>query len=172
MHRIDEPSATADNLFTEGSPTGGVPATVVSDDWLNDLQENVCRAIEQAGITLVKGDYSQLGAAISALATTSIGAQLGAGGTSQSDYVRVPFRDKTTGVIRYLTINMGVANAGGNASFTVTLPSAYGLRHIAALAIDGGASLRVVANTQQTLQNATFAFSGTANTFYFISVGI
>lgn len=60
MHRIDTPSATAEHTFTEGSPTGGVPATVVSDDWLNDLQENVCRAVEAAGITLSKGDYNQL----------------------------------------------------------------------------------------------------------------
>lgn len=67
MHRIDVPSATVDGLFTEGSPTGGVPATVVSDDWLNDLQENVIKVIEEAGITLVKGDYTQLLAAIVAL---------------------------------------------------------------------------------------------------------
>lgn len=69
MHRIDTPSATTTNQFTEGSPTGGVPATVVSDDWLNDVQENICKAIEGAGITLQKGNFDQLRLAIIALAT-------------------------------------------------------------------------------------------------------
>jgi len=60
MHRIDTPSATENNRFTEGSPTGGVPATVVSASWLNDLQETICRAIELSGITLEKGNSDQL----------------------------------------------------------------------------------------------------------------
>lgn len=64
MHRIDVPSATPDHLFTEGSPTGGVPATVVSDDWLNDVQENICNVIEQAGLPLTKGRKQDLTDAI------------------------------------------------------------------------------------------------------------
>jgi len=60
MHRIDSPSATVDKKFTNGSPAGGVPATVVTAEWLNDLQENVAKAIEAAGIPLVKGDFNQL----------------------------------------------------------------------------------------------------------------
>ena len=71
MHRIDTPSATTDKKFTEGSPTGGIPATVVSDDWLNDVQENICKAIELSGITLVKGDATQLYQAILNLAKVS-----------------------------------------------------------------------------------------------------
>lgn len=67
MHRIDTPSATTDNRFTEGSPTGGVPATTVAADWLNDLQENVCRVIEAAGIVLDKGNHDQLKQAIESL---------------------------------------------------------------------------------------------------------
>lgn len=67
MHRIDGPSATPSNQFTQGSPTGGVPATVVTADWLNDVQENVSRAVEGAGIPLEKGNFGQLLAAIRAL---------------------------------------------------------------------------------------------------------
>lgn len=73
MHRIDAPSATVDNKFTEGSPTGGIPATTVTAHWLNDLQENVSKAIEGAGIALVKDDYTQLLAAIRGLSTGIVG---------------------------------------------------------------------------------------------------
>lgn len=64
MHRIDAPGATAQNLFTEGNPAQGIPATEVSDDWLNDVQEELATVIEDAGITLVKGTQDQLKAAI------------------------------------------------------------------------------------------------------------
>ena len=64
MHRIDHSTATVDHLFTEGNPSTGTPATVVTDDWLNDVQENIARFIENRGITLVKGDYNQLTQAI------------------------------------------------------------------------------------------------------------
>lgn len=60
MHRIDVPSATVDHKFTEGSPAGGVPATTVSADWLNDLQENIMAVLAAAGIAPVKGLATQL----------------------------------------------------------------------------------------------------------------
>lgn len=60
MHRIDDATAAPGNLFTEAGPGNIPPATRVSDDWLNDVQENICQAIEGAGIALVKGDYTQL----------------------------------------------------------------------------------------------------------------
>jgi hypothetical protein len=72
MHRIDAAGATAENLFTEGNPVLGIPATEVSDDWLNDMQENVAQAIEAAGIVLEKGIYDQLADAITALAGAAI----------------------------------------------------------------------------------------------------
>lgn len=173
MHRIDVPSATADNLFTEGSPVGGVPATVVAATWLNDLQETVCKAIELSGITLEKGDHTQLFDAIAASFAPSILAALGAGGVSSVDYIKVPFRDKTTGVKRFLTINVGIWNANASTSAVVTLPSAYSLIHFAAFGIDGGgSSLRTVALAGKTLQNVTFSFSGVADNFFFLSLGI
>lgn len=63
MHRIDGPGAV-NNLFTEGDPSVPQMATVVTAPWLNDVQENITRAIEAAGITPVKGDYDQLRQAI------------------------------------------------------------------------------------------------------------
>jgi hypothetical protein len=64
MHRIDGPGATVDNKFTEGDPAGGVQATVVTDDWLNDVQENVMGVLTAASIAPIKGDYTQLATAI------------------------------------------------------------------------------------------------------------
>jgi len=66
MHRIDGPGAV-NNLFTEGDPTVPQMATVVTAIWLNDVQENLTRAIEAAGITPVKGDFDQLRRAITLL---------------------------------------------------------------------------------------------------------
>jgi len=64
MHRIDAPGATGSNLFTEGNPALGIPATEVSDDWLNDVQEEIVTVIEDQGISLVKGQQDQLLTAI------------------------------------------------------------------------------------------------------------
>jgi len=64
MHKIDAPGATFDNLFTEGNPSLSIPATEVSDDWLNDVQEELVTVIEGAGIVLVKGQQDQLQTAI------------------------------------------------------------------------------------------------------------
>jgi len=60
MHRIDGPTAAPGGLFTEGDPVGGVPATIVSDDWMNDVQENIIAVLTAAGIAPVKGTYTQL----------------------------------------------------------------------------------------------------------------
>jgi len=63
MHRTDAPG-NDNNLYTEGNPSQGIPATEVSDDWLNDVQEELCNFIESMNIALVKGDQEQLGDAI------------------------------------------------------------------------------------------------------------
>lgn len=67
MHRIDGPGATVDNKFTEGNPTTAVPATDVTDDWLNDVQEELISILAAAGITPVKGDQNQVLEALEAL---------------------------------------------------------------------------------------------------------
>ena len=64
MHRIDAPGFAPGNLFTEGNPSLSILATEVSDDWLNDVQEELSVFIESRGITLVKGLQTQLRDAI------------------------------------------------------------------------------------------------------------
>lgn len=77
MHRIDADGHAA-NLFKEAPP----PATKVDKDWLNAIQEEIANFIAtDAGIALVKGTNTQLGAALVKLflkvgASPSYGADL------------------------------------------------------------------------------------------------
>lgn len=66
MFRIDGPGATNDNKFTEGDPASGTRATVVTDGWLNAVQEEIANAIEGDGGTLEKSDSGQLREILSA----------------------------------------------------------------------------------------------------------
>ena len=83
MHRIDSFGATEENLFTEGNPAEAIPATRVSDDWANDVQEELCNLIEGEGITLVKGTQTQLQAAVRAMMQNFVSTQ--AIGNNQTD---------------------------------------------------------------------------------------
>lgn len=67
MHRIDGPGATPDNRFTEGDPVAAVPATEVSATWLNSVQEELVAIVLEAGLSLDKGDDSQVLQAILSL---------------------------------------------------------------------------------------------------------
>lgn len=67
MFRIDSAGATVNNRFTEGDPSLSIPATVVSDEWLNHVQEEIIKPIEEMGITLVKGNEGQLWSALLAM---------------------------------------------------------------------------------------------------------
>ncbi len=64
MHRIDGPGATTDSKFTDGDPASATPATMVTDEWLNAIQEEVAKVIEDSGIELKKSSNAQLLAAI------------------------------------------------------------------------------------------------------------
>lgn len=70
MHRIDTSTAQKDKFgagksgFTSGNPQTGVPATEVSAEILDAMQEELCAVIEAAGMTLDKAKNNQLLAAI------------------------------------------------------------------------------------------------------------
>lgn len=76
MHRIDHITADADANgsgkagYTGGNAATQTPATVVTPAAMNAIQEELCLAVEGAGITLSSGSNAQLLAAINALATT------------------------------------------------------------------------------------------------------
>jgi hypothetical protein len=78
MYRIDNVTAALalptpaavgpkpNGYFTKGDPVGGVPATVVDDDWANAIQEEIVAVILAAGLTLNKTNAAQLLAALRA----------------------------------------------------------------------------------------------------------
>jgi hypothetical protein len=78
MHRIDT-AGNDDGLFVDGNPQAGQQGTILDAAWANGVQENLCRAVEAAGIELVKGDHDQLTAAIQAMISTTFALALPVG---------------------------------------------------------------------------------------------
>lgn len=72
MHRIDGPAAAPGGHFTDGDPSVGTPATVVTDDWANAVQEELVAVIEATGAALAKPDNTQLLAAIRTLVAAAL----------------------------------------------------------------------------------------------------
>lgn len=78
MHRIDSdgtvnalptPDAVGGTVgyFQKGDPVAGQKATVVTADWANATQEEICNVIEGAGLVLDKTSNDQLYLAIQAI---------------------------------------------------------------------------------------------------------
>lgn len=78
MHRIDTPTAQADkfgqgkNGFTNGDPATGRRATDLNSAMWDAVQEEICTAIESAGLTLDKTKHDQLYQAIVKIITSKI----------------------------------------------------------------------------------------------------
>lgn len=72
MHRIDGPAAGVGGVFVEGDPTVGTPSTVVTEDWANAVQEELCSVIEGASLVLSKPNNGQLLAAVLALLAKAV----------------------------------------------------------------------------------------------------
>ena len=51
MYKINGSGATADGHFTEGDPVGGIQATVVTDKFLNDVQDEILNVITDASVS-------------------------------------------------------------------------------------------------------------------------
>lgn len=70
MHRIDTPSRQKDKFgsgkdgFTNGNPQTATPATEISPDILDAMQEEICSVIELSGLPLKKSENNQLYQAI------------------------------------------------------------------------------------------------------------
>lgn len=130
MHRIDGPGATIDNKFTEGNPATSVPATDVTDDWLNDVQEELMTLLTNAGITPVKGTQNQILSALRAAGVFQTAAQF----DNTTKAATTEFVQRALGSIRGWQIVLGtttltVANVGNivqcnNAGYNITLPAA------------------------------------------------
>lgn len=112
MHRIDGPGATVDNKFTEGDPVGGIQATVVTDDFLNDVQEELISVLTAGGVEPVKGTQDQVLQAIYKLVQAQKATAFLAGGTSTA---------------LTLTPTPAISAYAANQRFTVRFPVNSGL---------------------------------------------
>ena len=140
MHRIDAAGYAAGNLFTDGNPSTGTPATVVDAAWLNDLQENVAQLVEAAGIVLSKGDYTQLLKAIVTKGLQGCYFNIGtAAGTA--DAITSSYTPAITALSNGMTLYVRAASA--NATVTPTFTPNNGT--IAAKNIVKGAGQALVA---------------------------
>lgn len=139
MHRVDSPGAV-NGLFQNGNPVVGQQATQLLADWFNDVQENLCKLVEDAGLELEKGNWDLVRQAILLL----IAGVVGDGGGA------VPTTLTITGA--------GLATGGGDLTVNrvITVPKASsadvaaGTRDDAAvtpLSLLGGVGGRVLAAT-------------------------
>ena len=139
MHRIDGPGATVDNKFTEGDPVGGVQATVVTYEWLNDMQEELMSLLAAAAITPVKGTQNQVLSALRSLSPGIIGAMRNARMSVAATSATATFTADQVVVGTGLggatfrlnsfnkTINLGAVGAGGMDTGTATANGFVGI---------------------------------------------
>lgn len=107
MERIAGPG-NVNGQFSEGNPAIGQQATMVTMKWANDVQEEICSVIEEAGIALDGEQQNQLYAAIVALVAGVVGDGSGAVPTTRT------------------VSAAGLATGGGDlaADRTITVPKA------------------------------------------------
>lgn len=136
-------SAKGPKSLKQYDPTGAKVAAVFVADQISDVVYdgtdwillNATTALPDASDT-VKGvvelatSAEVLAGVDTARAITAAGLLagfLGAGGNAASDYVTIPFRDKTTGVRRQLIVQWGIGIASGavtTTTFTISFPTA------------------------------------------------
>jgi len=101
---------TADHLFHEGNPATGEKGTKVSDDFLNDVQEEICNVIEAAGIVLAAGTRDQLLEAIQRFSGCAVTRTVSASGNAAATD-SVLLADATAGPITLTLLSAAAANA-------------------------------------------------------------
>ncbi|MBI1408110.1 MAG: hypothetical protein GC145_18515 [Caulobacter sp.] len=123
MHRIDAADATVDDLFKK-TPA---PATPVTPEWLNDVQENICGVVEAAGIDLDKGDYTQLLEAIRRIGGGAAGnVAMHAGSTAPDGWLECDGAAVSRADYSVLFAVIGTTYGGGDGSTTFNLPDMRG----------------------------------------------
>ncbi|CAI8805070.1 putative Tail fiber protein [Pseudomonas sp. IT-P74] len=128
MHRIDGPGATGTNKFTDGDPVGGVQATVVTDDWLNDVQEELMSILTAAAITPVKGTQNQILTAIRRINQFSASSYAVDNGTANA--YAADFVPPVTTLVEGMVLKIRVTNAN-------TGPSTFSPNGLPALQLVG-----------------------------------
>lgn len=134
MKRIDN-STAVDDLFTDGNPATGTPATVLPAQWLNVVQEEIAYVIEQASITLDQtgADTTQLHDAILALTESGDGGSVPsgaimdyAGATAPAGWLWCAGQAVSRDTYADLFSALGTVWGAGDGSTTFNLPDLRG----------------------------------------------
>lgn len=119
------------NTFTEGNPSLGVPATVVSAIWANNVQEELALLVEGAGLTV-----DQTGATLNQV-LTAIGILQESGGTTNAsmaivdaqaaaaDVTAIPAFDKTKVKSAKMLVDVSRRDDGQNSNELFELSAIY-----------------------------------------------
>lgn len=119
MHRIDTSTAQKDKFgagkagFTSGNPQTGVPATEVSSEILDAMQEEICAVVEGSGLSLDKTNNSQLLLAIKKIASSRY---FSAGNLLPTSNIGPIWHDDYADWMTWQTFNQNGANYTGYAS--------------------------------------------------------
>jgi hypothetical protein len=101
---------TADYLFHEGNPATGEKGTKVTDDFLNDVQEEICNVVEAAGIVLAADTRDQLLEAIKRFSGCAVTRTVSASGNvAATDSVLLA--DATAGPITLTLLSAAAVSA-------------------------------------------------------------
>lgn len=168
MYRIDGPDATPDHRFTAGNPATGVPATMVTADWCNHVQEEICAVIENAGIALDKTKTNQLWLAIQQIVEDAAGG----GGSSVTGAQNLGggtgiFKTLTNGVLQFRTIvagsNINVALNGDQLVLSATVSGGGGGAAWGSIGGDINAQSDLIALINGKVNRAGDTFTGQVN---------
>ena len=183
-HNIDTPGSV-NGQFVDGVASTSTPGTRVDAAWLNDVQNNVNLVVTSAGLTLTKGDGTQLNTAINKLISSTEAAYLPlAGGTVTGDLTLSGSGDlnefriaagnygliqRNDGVNFYLlTTNSGSPLGTYNALRPLTVNLATGAVTLASTTVSGSLSAGAVTATSlaagPTTINGSFSATDTSTT--------
>ncbi len=162
MHRIDT-SGNVDNRFHPGNPATGQQATLVDQDWLNAVQEEIVNVILAANIDLEKGTNDQLADAIVALIAGVVGDGSGAVPTTRQVSVSGGLLTGGGNLAADRTIGLAKATTGEVAAQVrddvVVTPA--GLAGLVGFSTVGGAIIASLGNGRIVAFTATAGANGT-----------
>ncbi len=162
MHRIDT-SGNVDNRFHPGNPATGQQATLIDQDWLNAVQEEIVNVILAANIDLEKGTNDQLADAIVALIAGVVGDGSGAVPTTRQVSVAGGLLTGGGNLAADRTIGLAKATTGEVAAQVrddVAVTPA-GLAGLVSFSTVGGAIIASLGNGRIVAFTATAGANGT-----------
>ena len=170
MYRIDNSTAApalptvapvgpnVDGFFTKGDPTTATPATIVDDDWLNAIQEEISYVIEFGGdLVLDKEDRTQLYQAIRKMFN---GIFYGVSSSSPNTYTATmtpTISDYATGqiyLVKFTNGNTGTTTVNLDSVGAKTVKRLDGLNLLSGDIYDGMVAMLVYDGTNMQLINA------------------